>query len=64
EMKTKYPNEDFVLSDVGGSRTELFVEVMCNKTLSDKFNLYIRNAEYDKWEPFRFDLGSFWVKPR
>ena len=66
EISQKFPNEIFELSDVGGSSSELFVEVLCNKTLSDKFNLYKRDTttatSLDKWEPFTFGLGWYYIK--
>ena len=63
EIKQKFPGEMFELSDVGGSASDLFVEVTCNKTLADKFNLYKRDTSatsLDKWTPFDYVLGWYW----
>ncbi|MFT5347422.1 MAG: hypothetical protein ACI9M3_000454 [Bacteroidia bacterium] len=62
EIKSKYPEEDFELDGRGGSSTEVFVEVKCNKTLEEKFDLYERHPEYDKWESFRLNLTTYWIK--
>ena len=62
EIKSKYPQEEFELEERGGSSTEVFVEVKCNKTLEEKFDLYERHPEYDKWDPFRLYLTTYWIK--
>lgn len=61
EIQAKYPQEDFELQGKGGSSSEVFIEVTCNKTLEEKFNLYERHPEYDRWEPFRLYLTTYWV---
>jgi hypothetical protein len=64
EIQQKFPNEIFEITDVGGSRSELFVEVLCNKTLSDKFNLYKRDTSpdsLDEWTPFTYGLAWYWA---
>lgn len=66
KINQKFQNEKFELNDVGGSNSELFVEVLCNKTLSDKFNLFKRDTisatSLDKWEPFVYELGWYYIK--
>ncbi len=62
EITSKYPQEDFELEGRGGSSTEVFVEVKCNRSLEKKFDLYERHSEYDKWEPFRLNLTTYWIK--
>ena len=37
EISSKYPNEKFELDGGGGSNSDLFVDVNCNKSLADKF---------------------------
>lgn len=61
EIKLKYPDEEFELEGRGGSISDLFVEVKCNKTLADKFGLYKRDLEFDKWEPYRYSFYTFWT---
>lgn len=58
EIGKVYPNEKFDLKSVGGSNTELYVEARCNKTLSDKFNLYPKS--WNKWEAYNIDLKTYW----
>jgi hypothetical protein len=60
EIRESYPGEDFELSEAGGSLTEIFVEVSCNKTLSDKFNLFQRleNSSFGKWVPYQLTLKA------
>lgn len=59
ELMNTYPNEFFNLNDAGGSSTEAFIEVTCNKSLSDKFTLYKKETYFD-WQPFDLNLTSFW----
>ncbi|WP_041251999.1 hypothetical protein [Flavobacterium indicum] len=61
EIKLKYPGEEFELEGRGGSSSDLFVEVKCNKTLADKFCLYKRDLEFDKWEPYNLWFYTFWT---
>lgn len=61
EIAMNYPGEPFELSGRGGSNTQLFVEVKSNKSLADKFNLYKRNLEYDKWESYNLFFYTFWT---
>ena len=60
EITKQYPGENFELSNVGGSLTEIFVEVRCNKTLEEKFKLYYRDIQYDKWKQYRLYLTTYW----
>jgi hypothetical protein len=60
EINKAYPAETFELNGVGGSNTELFVNVKCNKTLADRFKLYPLN--WKKWEPYQLTLTSYWTK--
>jgi len=62
EIKEKYPNEKFILTDAGGSLTTLELEIICNKSLSDKFDLYYRDKEkyFGKWSPFNLTLETYW----
>ncbi|MCA6364323.1 MAG: hypothetical protein IM638_14895 [Bacteroidetes bacterium] len=57
ELKNSYPNETFILDDMGGSLTEKFVHVYCNKSLSEKFSLYPR----EEWSDLKPDLISYWI---
>jgi hypothetical protein len=61
EIMQNYPEEDFTLMDRGGSLTEISQTISCNKTLSDKFNLYYRDTGYfGEWKPFKLDLTTYW----
>ncbi|MBI1838551.1 MAG: hypothetical protein HYR91_14905 [Flavobacteriia bacterium] len=64
EITLNYPNEEFILTDRGGSWTEILQTVYCNKSLSDKFDLYYRDKEsyFGKWKPFELSLVSYWCK--
>lgn len=63
EILRTYPGEDFELRDRCGSWTELCQTVNCNKSLSDKFNLYYRdNGYFGQWRPFELDLMTYWIK--
>lgn len=62
EIKSNYPQEDFELESRGGSSTEIYVKVKCNKSLEEKFKIYERNPEYEKWEPYRLYLTTYWIK--
>ncbi len=59
ELKAKYPDEDFELSVRGGSTEDLFVRAMCNKTLSDQFDLYPLRGEWDAYAP---SLVTYWTE--
>ena len=63
EIREKYPNENFSLTDAGGSLTTVSFEIMCTKSLSDNFDLYFRDKEkgLDKWSPFNLKLVTFWM---
>jgi len=61
EIKSKYPEEDFEIEGRGGSNSDVFVEVMCNKSLEEKFDLYKRDPKYNQWESFRLNLRTYWV---
>lgn len=62
EILRTYPNEDFNLSDRCGSWTEICQTVSCNKSLSDKFNLYYRDNEYfGNWKPYTLNLTTYWI---
>ncbi len=60
EIKEKFPDEQFELEDAGGSGKTLIVEVKCNKSFSDKFTLFNRDLQNDKWTPSDMILTSFW----
>ena len=64
EISQNYPNEEFELTDRGGSLTKILQTVYCNKSLSDKFDLYYRDKEnyFDQWKPFRLSLTTYWIK--
>lgn len=64
EIIRKYPNEAFELNDRGGSLKEIDLTISCNKSLSDKFDLFVRNKEsyFGKWRPFDLSLKSYWIK--
>jgi len=64
EITRNYPDEEFELSDRGGSLSEILQTIYCNKSLSDKFNLYYRDKEsyFGQWKPFRLSLTTYWVK--
>jgi len=63
EIKKAYPNEEFELESKGGSSTELFVGVKCNKSLNDKFQLYKRKyLKDDNWEPFYLSIRTYWKR--
>lgn len=59
EIQNAYPGEIFELEGVGGSSTQLYVNVMCNKTLADKFRLY--PISWKKWDAYPLYLASYWV---
>lgn len=59
EFLNTFPNEPFELSDAGGSTNELFIEVRCNQSFSDKFNLYKRGPIFDKWESYPLKFECF-----
>ena len=63
EIKKKYPNENFLIKDVGGSWTTMELEITCNKSLSDNFDLYFRDKEgyFGKWNPFDLTLETYWT---
>jgi hypothetical protein len=61
EISKTYPGEQFEIEGQGGSSEELFVEVKSNKSLADKFNLYKRDLEYDKWKPYNFNFSTYWT---
>lgn len=60
EINVKYPNEKFELGGGGGSNTDLFVDVKCNKSLAGKFDLYAKG--WNKWKANRLELRSYWIK--
>ena len=63
KIKKKYPNEKFMLYEVGSSLTTIKVQITCNKSLSDKFDLYYRDKKYfgEWWSPFGFlSLKTYW----
>ncbi|MFB9079052.1 hypothetical protein ACFFLS_09855 [Flavobacterium procerum] len=65
EIKKKYPNEKFILRNVGGSWTTIELEITCNKSLSDNFYLYYRDKDYfGEWKPFDLVLRTYWTKKR
>jgi hypothetical protein len=60
----QYPNEKFDLDDRGGSSMTMIVEVSCNKTLSDKFELFKRDTEsyFGKFTPYHLGIRTYWKK--
>lgn len=62
EIKKNYPNENFEVIGNGGSNSDLFLEIKCNKTLEEKFTLYRRNKGYEKWTPYDLTLRTYWIK--
>jgi len=63
EIKKVYPDEKFELNERGGSLTSIIVEVKCNQSLSDKFNLFKRDTSsyFGKWTPYRLTLTTYWT---
>ncbi|MBI5540419.1 MAG: hypothetical protein HY951_10205 [Bacteroidia bacterium] len=63
EISKTYPEEKFELSDRGGSLTEIDQIISCNKSLSDKFNLFYRDVEgyFGKWRPYSLSLETYWT---
>jgi hypothetical protein len=63
EITKKYPNEKYLLENVGGSWTTIELEITCNKSLSDNFDLYCRDKEgyFGKWKPFDLTLRTYWT---
>ncbi|MES2727037.1 MAG: hypothetical protein V4643_08045 [Bacteroidota bacterium] len=63
KIKNIFPNENFELEERGGSLTSIIVEVKCNQSLSDKFNIYKRdtNSYFGKWTPYRLSLTTYWA---
>ena len=66
EIKKKYPDEMFILDNVGGSWTTIELEIICNKSLSDSFDLFYRDPEayFGKWKPFDLTLRTYWTVKR
>ncbi len=61
EIAEAYPDEPFELMGHGGSITDLFVQVSCNRSLRDKFKLYpFWGFTPDKWEPYQPTLRTCW----
>lgn len=58
EIKRNYPDEFFYLEAQGTGDKDMIVEIICNKTLADKFILY--PIECCKWEKFEPILTSYW----
>lgn len=63
DIQKAYPDEEFEISDYGGSLTEVFVRITCNKTLDDKFNLYAKEFESQEWEYFEPRFSVYWIFP-
>lgn len=61
EIKRKYPDETFFLDAQGIGEKDMVIEIYCNKSLSDKFNLY--PIECCKWGQFNPILRSYWKSP-
>ena len=63
EIMKQYPDENFELSVRGESMNEIEQTVSCNKTLSDRFNLYVRDTSsyFGKWEPYELTLTTYWT---
>jgi hypothetical protein len=63
KIRKTYPDEEFELSDRGGSWTTIDQIVYCNKSLSDKFDLFYRDDGYfGEWRPFRLSLTTYWIR--
>jgi hypothetical protein len=60
EISKKYPGEEFELESIGGSLTDLFVKVTCNKSLAEKFTLYSKNGKFAEWKAFDLRFYTFW----
>ncbi len=62
EIKRVYPNEEFEIYENGGSKNSIFIRIKCNKTLSDKFNIYNRkfSTNFKKWNEYELSLISYW----
>lgn len=60
EINKTYTSENFELSSTGGTKSEIFITINCNQSLSDKFSLYPRAHEF--WKPFNLSLETYWVK--
>lgn len=58
EIKQAYPDEPFKVEGMFGSKDSLEIEITCNKTLKDKFNLY--PIACCDWTYFKLELTSFW----
>jgi len=66
EITKKYLDEKFLLEIVGESRLTLELKITCNKSLSDRFDLYYRDKEgyFGKWDPFDLTLKTYWTTNR
>lgn len=58
EIQKNYPNETFSLEGMFGYNNSLEIEISCNKSLKDKFNLY--PIACCDWSYFKLTLTSFW----
>ncbi|MFK8102612.1 MAG: hypothetical protein AB8G15_08805 [Saprospiraceae bacterium] len=59
KISREYPNETFELKNNGGTKFEMFVQIKCNYSLSEKFDLYYR-VNNVKWVPYLLQLHAFW----
>ncbi|HKP70676.1 MAG TPA: hypothetical protein VJV05_15420 [Pyrinomonadaceae bacterium] len=62
DISATYPNEPFKIRQNGGSSGgELFIEIQCNKSLAEKFDLYDRwNREsFGRWEAYHPYLVAY-----
>ena len=58
EIRKKYPNENFTLNQImWGTGGEYEFEITCNKSLFDKFTLYVKKKGWDAYKPI---LTTYW----
>jgi hypothetical protein len=58
EIKKLYPNEDFTINEImWGSGGEYEFEIICNKSLYDKFTVYPKKKS---WEVYKPTLTTYW----
>lgn len=60
QIKSKYPNDEFVITWRGLSKERMELLVTCNKSLYDKFTLYPVSDNH-KWEYFNRFYFTYWV---
>ncbi len=60
KIQQAYPGEPFTLAEYGGSMEEVTVQVVCNKSLYDKFTLY--PIGFYKWRAWDLGYYTYWKK--